>query len=183
MADNLTFRFVDNKVIIQLRDRVCDTTDELIASRLFSEVVTHFVNNLKRKQAPLLQLFGKPANEIGNTDTQDLIQVFEILVKMPLQAVPKLIKTGGQIIADPSLLHAFIEGLYNYWRQFERFIICDSTGDRLDKRPYRTFNSTIESLTHLVRQTYRDIVENMTGQHPNIYRQVRAGAEMAVIAL
>ena len=73
--------------------------------------------------------------------------------------------------------------MYNYWRQFERFIICDSTGDRLDKRPYRTFNSTIESLTHLVRQTYRDIVENITGQHPNIYRQVRAGAEMAVIAL
>jgi hypothetical protein len=61
--------------------------------------------------------------------------------------------------------------------------VCDSTGDRLDQRPYRTFNSTIESLTHLVRQTYRDIEENISGQHPNIFRQVRAGAEVAVIAL
>ena len=110
MAVNLTFRFVDNKVIIQLRDRVCDTTDELIASRLFSEVVTHFVNNLKRKQAPLLQLFGKPANEIGNTDTQELIQVFEILVKMPLQAVPKLIKTGGQITCGSFFITRFYRG-------------------------------------------------------------------------
>ena len=102
---------------------------------------------------------------------------------MTLEAVPKLIEEGERFIANPSLLQVFVESLYNYWREFERFIVCDSTGDRLDQRPYRTFNSTIESLTHLVRQTYRDIEENITGQHPNIYRQVRAGAEVAVIAL
>ena len=62
------------------------------------------------------------------------------------------------------MLRDLIEGLYTYWRQFERFIVWDSTGDRLDRRPYRTFNSTIETLTHLVRQTYRDVEENITGQ-------------------
>ncbi|OGB98638.1 hypothetical protein A2V82_04450, partial [candidate division KSB1 bacterium RBG_16_48_16] len=178
-----TFRFVNNKVIILLRDKVCETPEELITSELFLEVVTRFVNDLKRKQAPLLQVFGKPIHEIEYTDIHELIRVFQVLGKMPLEAVPKLIEAGGRFIANPSLLQAFVEDLYNYWRQFERFIICDSTGDRLDKRPYRTFNSTIESLTHLVRQTYRDIAENITGQHSNIYRQVRAGAEVAVIAL
>jgi hypothetical protein len=62
-------------------------------------------------------------------------------------------------------------------------IICDSYGEQYDQRPYRTFNTTVESLTHLVRQTYRDIQENITGNHPRIYRQVRAGAEIATIAL
>ncbi len=177
------YRFVKNKVIILLRDRVCETPEELIGSELFSEIVARFINDLKRKQAPLIQLFGKPIHEIDHKDIQELIQVFLILSKMPLEVVPKLIENGRQFIAHPSWLQALVEGLYNYWRQFERFIICDSTGDRLDKRPYRTFNSTIESLTHLVRQTYRDILENITGQHPNIYRQISAGAEMAVIAL
>ena len=178
-----TFRFVNRKVIIFLRDRVCETPEELMSSELFHEVVTRFVNDLKRRQSPLLQIFGKQNHEIKHADIQELIQVFQVLGKMILETVPKLIEGGERFIANPSLLQAFVESLYNYWRDFERFIVCDSTGDRLDQRPYRTFSSTIESLTHLVRQTYRDIEENITGQHPNTYRQVRAGAEVAVIAL
>ncbi len=178
-----TFRFVNRKVIIFLRDRVCETPEELMSSELFHEVVTRFVNDLKRRQSPLLQIFGKQNHEIKHADIQELIQVFQVLEKMILETVPKLIEGGGRFIANPSLLQVFVESLYNYWRDFERFIVCDSTGDRLDQRPYRTFSSTIESLTHLVRQTYRDIEENITGQHPNTYRQVRAGAEVAVIAL
>jgi len=178
-----TFRFVNRKVIIFLRDRVCETPEELMSSELFSEVVTRFVDNLKRKQSPLLQVFGKQIHEIEHADIQELIRVFQVLGKMTLEAVPKLIEDGERFIANPSQLKAFVENLYNYWRDFERFIVCDSTGDRLDQRPYRTFNSTIESLTHLVRQAYRDIEENITGQHLNVYRQIRAGAEVAVIAL
>ena len=178
-----TFRFVNRKVIIFLRDRVCETPEELISSELFCEVVTRFVNDLKRKQSPLLHIFDKQVHDIQHADILELIQVFRVLGKMTLEAVPKLIEEGDRFIANPSLLQAFVESLYNYWREFERFIVCDSTGDRLDQRPYRTFSSTIESLTHLVRQTYRDIEENITGQHPNTYRQVRAGAEVAVIAL
>ena len=178
-----SFRFVNRKVIIFLRDRVCETPEELMSSELFHEVVTRFVNDLKRRQSPLLQIFGKQNHEIKHADIQELIQVFQVLEKMILETVPKLIEGGERFIANPSLLQVFVESLYNYWRDFERFIVCDSTGDRLDQRPYRTFSSTIESLTHLVRQTYRDIEENITGQHPNTYRQVRAGAEVAVIAL
>jgi len=44
---------------------------------------------------------------------------------------------------------------------FDRFIICDSEDDRLDKRPYRTFNETIEQLTHLIRSIYRTIQETL----------------------
>ena len=166
-----------------MRDRVCESPDELISSELFCEVVTRFVSDLKRKQSPLLQAFGKQIEEIQEPDIGQLIRVFQVLAKMRLEAVPKLLEGGDRFIAAPSVLRDFVESLYNYWREFERFIVCDSTGDRLDQRPYRTFNSTIESLTHLVRQTYRDIEENISGQHPNIFRQVRAGAEVAVIAL
>ena len=36
---------------------------------------------------------------------------------------------------------------------------------------------------HLVRSTYRNIRENITGNHPKIYRQVSAGAEVGAITL
>jgi len=147
-----TAKFVNKKVIIRLRDRVCESPDELISSELFCEVVTRFVSDLKRKQSPLLQAFGKQIEEIQEPDIGQLIRVFQVLAKMRLEAVPKLLEGGDRFIAAPSVLRDFVESLYNYRREFERFIVCDSTGDRLDQRPYRTFNSTIESLTHLVRQ-------------------------------
>ena len=78
---------------------------------------------------------------------------------------------------------SLVEYMYDYWISFDRFIINDSEGDRLDKRPYRTFNETIEQLTHLIRTVYRQIQENITGSHPNVYRQIPACAEMSVISL
>jgi len=183
MKTRENFRLVDNKVIILVRDRVCETSDELLSSKLFFKIISSYVDELKRKDAPILKIFSKTSDQITKRDINKMIGVLSILTKFNIDAVPKLMEDGRHFIKDHSLISEFIEGLYNYWRQFERFIICDSTGDRLDKRPYRTFNSTIESLTHLIRQTYRDIEENITGRHPNIYRQTTAGAGMAVIAL
>jgi hypothetical protein len=183
MENQTLYKFVGRKVIFFLRDRICETPEELISSELFAEVVARFVKHLKRKESPLLQIFGKPLTDIGQKDIQDIIQVFQILERMNRDAVPKLLEGGERFIVNQSMLQQFVESLYNYWRQFDRFIVCNSAGDSLDRRPYRTFNATIETLTHLVRQTYRDVEESITGLHPNVYRQIRSGAEVAVIAL
>lgn len=179
-----TYKFVDRKVIIRLRDRVCETPEELLSSDLFREVVDRFVQELARQDSPLLGLFApgdpKPATA---SDVDDLIAILQLLAKIPLEWAAKLFEDQRRFAEQPVLLYTFVEELYDYWREFERFIVCDSEGDVLDKRPYRTFNATIESLTHLVRGVYRDIQENISGKHPRIYRQVRAGAEIATIAL
>jgi energy-coupling factor transporter ATP-binding protein EcfA2 len=179
-----TFKFVDHKVIIRLRDRVCETPEELLSSDLFREVVTRFVEDLTRQDSPLLALFAAGDREpTADSDVDELVQVFQLLAKIPLEWVAKLFEDQRRFLEQPYLLYTFVEELYDYWREFERFIVCDSEGDELDKRPYRTFNATIESLTHVVRGVYRDIQENISGKHPQIYRQVRAGAEIAAIAL
>jgi len=162
------FKFLKKKIILRLRDRVCSTPEELLSSDLFYEVTTRFVSGLKQRQAPLLQIFDKPIQDIQESDIQQLIEAFQILSKMTLETVPKLMVEGERFVRDPSLLNTFVERLYNYWRDFDRFILCDSTGDRLDQRPYRTFNATIESLMHLVRQVYREIQENITGNPPSV---------------
>lgn len=180
----VTYKFVDRKIIIRLKNRVCESADELLSSDLFHEVLTRCVGELVHQDSHLLGVFGKPPGaEITETDIQRLTQVFQFLVKMPLDWVPKLLEDTQCFACDPYLLYLFSERVYDYWRKFERYIVCDSEGDELDKRPYRTFNSTIESLMHLVRGVYRDIQENITGKHPNIFRQVHAGAEVATIAL
>ncbi len=176
------YRFVDNKIIIRIRDRVCESADELLASSLFREVIGRYVHALIRQDSPVLVMFAKDPVLIEESDIESLSQTVRLVARVQLDWVFKLVN-DHRFIDKPAILHEFVEGLYDYWRKFERFLVCDSAGDKFDQRPYRTFNSTVETLMNLVRGTYRDVLENLSGRHPRIYRQVSAGAEVATIAL
>ncbi|MDZ7317072.1 MAG: phosphoenolpyruvate carboxykinase [candidate division KSB1 bacterium] len=162
---------------------MCETGEELLTSSLFREMLKRFIDTLERRKSPLLRLFRLENDQVVDDEIDKLIRSFIYLEKLTIAETRRLVADAGPLLDNPELLYVFIERFYDYWRSFERYLICDSEGDRLDKRPYRTFNSTVESLTHLIRKLYRDIEENVTGRHPSVYRQIAAGAEVAVIAL
>ncbi|HOW58216.1 MAG TPA: phosphoenolpyruvate carboxykinase [Candidatus Omnitrophota bacterium] len=176
-----SFKISEKKVVIRLKNQICDSAEELLRSDLCHEIIKRAIASLQRRHSILLRIFG--SKEINESNIRILIQTFEFLEKMPMELVGRVVQGAEEYLRDKNLLNDFVEFLYNYWRSFDRFIICDSEGDQLDKRPFRTFTNTIEDLTALVRKTYREIQENITGTHPRIYRQVAAGAEMAAIAL
>jgi hypothetical protein len=176
-----TLRIIGNKAVLNVRERMCETAEEMLTSSQFRIVFDHCLENLKIKNSPLLEIFGN--NEINKESIDDLLKTLSFLVRYEYNVVPHIFDRSKPFLTNTNTLTDFVEYLYDYWRHFDRFIINDSEGDRLDKRPYRTFNETIEQLTHLVRTVYRHIQENITGSHPNVYRQVPAGAEMAVISL
>jgi hypothetical protein len=176
-----TLRIIGNKAVLNIRERMCETAEELISSEKFRTILDHCINQLKSKDSPLLEIF--EGGIVDEASTDNLMKTLSLLVKYESNVVPHIFDKSTVFLRDIQLLNSFVEHLYDYWRHFDRFIINDSEGDRLDKRPYRTFNETIEHLTHLIRTLYRHIQENITGSHPSVYRQVPAGAEMAVISL
>ena len=176
-----TLSIIGNKAVLNIRERMCETAEELLASDKFRQVLDHCLNNLRSKNSPLLEFFGNC--EADEECVDYLVKTLSLLVKYEANVVPHIYDKSTRFLRDLDKLAGFVEYLYDYWRHFDRFIINDSEGDRLDKRPYRTFNETIEQLTHLIRTVYRHIQENITGSHPTVYRQVPAGAEMAVISL
>jgi hypothetical protein len=176
-----TLRIIGNKAVLNIRERMCETAEELLSSQKFRSVLDHALENLKSKDSPLLGIFGNDGYDDESID--DLLKTLTYLVKYEGNVVPHIFEKSKVFLKDTERLTNFVEFLYDYWRHFDRFIINDSEGDRLDKRPYRTFNETIEQLTHLIRTVYRHVQENITGSHPTVYRQVPAGAEMAVISL
>jgi len=176
-----TLRIIGNKAVLNIRERMCETAEELISSDKFRAVLDHCINQLQRKDSPLLEIF--EGGIIEQSATDDLVKTLLLLYKYEGAVVPHIFEKSALFLRNTQLLNNFVEYLYDYWRHFDRFIINDSEGDRLDKRPYRTFNETIEHLTHLIRTVYRHIQENITGSHPSVYRQVPAGAEIAVISL
>lgn len=181
MTQKSTFRIIGNKVVLNIRERMCETEEELLSSEKFRIVIDQSLKNLNTKNSPMLEIFEN--STCTDEATDDLVKTLSYLIKYEAAVIPHIFAGSKPFLRDLDVLHNFVEYLYDYWRHFDRFLINDSEGDRLDKRPYRTFSETIERLTHLIRTTYRHIQENITGSHPNVYRQVTAGAEMAVISL
>ncbi len=176
-----SYQIIDGKVIIRVQDHICDSSDDLFASPLFMEILRRCTDELERHNSTLLNIFQDRI--INHHSLRCLVDTMHFLLKVPADMIPRLLEGSEHFLKDPALLNEFVEYLYNYWRNLQRLIICDSEGNRFDKRPYRTFTNTVEQLTNLIRGTYRDLQENISGNHPRIYRQVRAGAEIATIAL
>lgn len=175
-----SYREIDNKIIIHTKGRLCETQEEMLQSDLFVRVLERFIDSLKRQESRLLEIF---SGEINENSIHMLHMTLKNLLRLDGSYIPKILPESGQFFDDTELFNEFVEYFYNYWRSFERYIICDSEGDTLDKRPYRTFNQTVEKLADLVMGTYRDIQENITGSHPRIYRQLPAGAGVAAIGI
>ncbi len=173
-------RILEKKVILTIKTRLCENPEELLSSELFREILKRCLARLSRRDSSLLSIFSD-SHKVTDEDMDMLTDILKNLVKIPISLLPGMVKGSERFISDTNLLNDFVEYLYNYWRSFDRFILCSSELDELDKRPYRTFNETIEKLTHLVRYAYRNIQENITGKHPRVYRQVRAGSELAAI--
>ncbi len=181
MQGSKSYRIFDGKVVIHTRNKMDVSTSELLDSSLFEEILEQFIHGLEAKQSRLLRIFDHAPVE--GRDILLLLKTLQFLETLPADLVPRVLEGSAQFFRDKSLLNDFVEQFYNYWRGLHRLMVCDSLEDRLDQRPYRTFNDTVEALMHVVREAYRNVQENITGKHPRVYRQVSAGVEMGAIAI
>lgn len=176
------FRVFDKKVILKVGSFLCETSARLVNSESFKTIVKLSIQELKRRNSILLDMFG--TKDVTDNHIDTLLKALEYLIILPIEEMVKLVPNSEYLMKNKHILYDYIEFLYNFWRSYDRFIISMGTpAYRLDKRPYRTFNATVETLTDIIRKTYRDIQENTLLSHPNVYRQIQAGAGFATIAL
>ena len=181
--DGKTLEIEGSQAILRTDGMVCQSTRALGASRLFKKVVRLYLEELKGHNSPL-------SDEI-HVDPKDrkglslFITLLQTLGEVPVDEALRKVPGSADLFATRRGLYLFIEGLYDFWRGFDRFIVAQSEGGAAgyDRKPYRTFNNTIEKITHVVRALYRDICENITGDHCRIYRQVSAAFDVGIIAI
>ncbi len=190
------FEFYDKQAIISCNGEMCKTASELLSSELFKEVLTRYLDELRTKTSNLLKIFpAEKDKEIRRSEenikehdaAQDkrILELLQKLSEMPKEDVKINYPHLAKFFDDCDMLQQFIENLYNYWRRYERFLICYAEQDSqtsIDKKPWTTFNNTIECLNHLVRKVYRDIIFNITNEKLSVYRQMPAGSQVAIIA-
>ena len=180
---NEKHHFYDKQVVIKSNRGICQDSEELVKSELFKKVLQKYLKYLKKKDSPLLGIFKDIPESIQE---EFILSSFLLLCKdSSIEDVSKANSQFEILLGDSYLFHQFVERLYDFWRDYERFFIKydleEDEGVKSYKKPYRAFNQTIEQLNHLVRKTYRNICENVTGDHPRIYRQVPAGCQVGLI--
>jgi len=169
----------EKQVILKSEGKAFYSPDIIIHSKLFRTILSDYVDHLKHNKSPLLAVFGE------NINLLELRKVLDLLLHYPRESIVEMIPESKRFFDDPFIFHQFIENFYNFWRGHERYFIIYSNNFlriRHHERPYRTFNNTVEKLNGFVRIIYRDICENLTGEHPRIYRQVTAGVQAGIIA-
>ncbi len=178
------FAFHGKQAIIFNEGDVPRTASGLLSSSLFRECLKRYLGHLKETNSVLLDVFPE-----GRNDEENYRMILKLLQMLSEEDNEKIIKKwpeSAPFFQDTYLMDQFVEQLYNFWRNYERFFVqLSKEGEMqpIDEKPFRTFNDTVEWLDHIVRKVYRDIRENITGDHPRIYRQVAAGCQMGLIAI
>jgi hypothetical protein len=189
----------DRQAVMYSEGSVCASTQELVESPTFARVLDLYVDHLEAHNPQTLDELGlsgpgwtsSPGDGAGRGRSAAdprrgrLLDLLRLLANNPLERVSITACAPGDLLARREQLHEFVEGLYDFWRRWDRFLVvrAEVTPAPGDKRPLRGFTEAVETLARLVRATYRDVAENITGRRPRVLRQVSAGAEVAVYAV
>jgi hypothetical protein len=170
----------ERQIVLRGEGALCATTQELVESDAFARVVALYVARLEAHDPEALA----PLGLSGERRCAQLLELLRLLANNPLDRIARASAAQADLPAHRDRLHGFVEGLYDFWRSYDRFLVsrAEPAAERGATRPYRSFNETVESLGRLVRALYRDVAENVTGTHPRVYRQVAAGCEVGVVA-
>ncbi len=172
-------------MIVASDGNICTTNNGLLQTAIFKEVLYKYLDSLREKDSPLLSIIPASFAEDEAVQNQKIVELLQLLGEHTRQDIIKSHPEFNEFFIDTYMFNQFIEELYNFWRNYERFFILLSTEKKdqhYHKKPYRSFNNTIEQLNHLVRSCYRDICENITSEHPRVYRQMPAGFQVGIIA-
>lgn len=170
-------------VVMHVDRALCATDTELLSSDILLWAATRYAERLFDDDSPLLEVFDERA-EGPEAVARRLVSMLGALATRSIASAPADV-VGAPDPARRETLWRLVEGLYDHWRAFDRFLVCHTDepfhGDEAS-RPHRRFNESAERLQAMVRGIYRDIEENITGDHPRVYRQVAAAWNVGVLA-
>jgi hypothetical protein len=169
-------------VILNARD-LCRTPIELVGSDLFAGILHSFLENLAGRGSELFDYLEERAL-VRRTDGErlDMTGVAELMTALSARTLDDIDagRPAYATLMDGALiLHDLVEELYNYWRKMERYLLVEEeykAANVMTSDYHNWFIDTIESFEDLVRETYRRIALNISGDLPKVYRQLPSGA-------
>lgn len=181
----LTYSISSEKIIIDYSSFYCETADKLLRSKPFAHVLHRYLDKLADKKASVYTYFLASYDEpdFGRLHG-DLIAALRLLTNHDADEIQHLSTHYGNILRNRQVIYEFVEGLYDYWRSFERYIFLSAPKTKFRTRDsihHMQFIKSNETLRQLILRTYRTICENLIDTPFRVYRQLPAGAHIGLM--
>lgn len=180
-----TYVITKKKVIFDYSVLYCDTSEKLLKSKLFLEIVDRFIEKVASSGSSSFAFLMDTLHWLKRDELSEyIVTLFRLLSTHTAEEVIEINSEYRHILKKKESLNDFIEELYNYWRSFERYIYIEAPKrSRYTKSSIHNaqFIQSNEDLKALVLYVYRRICENLLSENPRVYRQLPAGANMGML--
>jgi hypothetical protein len=183
MADK-SLQIYGKQAVFHTGGHMCADAQALVGSRFFLGFLTSYLGHLRAAAHPVLEQM----DQLGEAalTVEQWQSLFAAICQEPLEAAALRLPHAVDLLAPARRkgLMEFVQGFYDFWRSYNRYMVLHAGpgSGSPDPCPYAAFDASIEAFTHLVRGLYRGICENVSGDHPHVYRQVPAGCNAGFIA-
>ena len=111
-----------NSITINFTVKYCNNAESLLDSDGFKRVLTAFIEKIEKKEAPVYVYIKDCCGKNSNL-VQEITKFFKLLIVLEGEEIAKLDEKYAKLLEDRNTLVEFIEGLYTYWRKYERYTI------------------------------------------------------------
>ncbi|MGL4392501.1 MAG: phosphoenolpyruvate carboxykinase [Fusobacteriaceae bacterium] len=170
-----------NSIIMNFTMRYCSTSEELLESSGFAKILTLYIERLSKKDTPVYRFISETFKEEKNELVEPLKKLLKLITVLDLDEIKGLDKKYANLFEHKEIMFEFIEGLYNFWRKFERYAVVRNRTNNAHGIQNASFVDSMNSFTNLVLKTYRKTEETVMGYNHRVYRQSIAGANAGIV--
>ncbi len=168
------YYFKEGLAILNYTKFYATTTDEVLSSDAFKDLLKVFLRSTEKKHKDLYK-FLVPAGELEKS-CNELIHLTKALSIYHLNEIDSPYLDTEKKVA---LFTSFIEEFYNFWRRMSRYaLITTRTANGLQNS---NFIESDQRFNTLILEVYRTIEEKLQGRKNKIYRQLNAGTNACVV--
>ncbi|MDO5718558.1 MAG: phosphoenolpyruvate carboxykinase [Tissierellia bacterium] len=170
-----------NKVLINFSQRYCDTEEKVLNSEGFRSVLDHYLRYAEKRESRSYRFI---VDLMEEKDCDRLIaritQLCKLLIVMDVKELSSGFEEYKNVYKNREPLRKFVEEVYTYWRNLERYAIIHDT--KITEGFLNTsFMEAKDKFDKLMITVYRKITNNISMSEPTVYRQVPAGSNVGMI--
>jgi energy-coupling factor transporter ATP-binding protein EcfA2 len=165
--------------ILNFTKEYCSGKSELLSSSSLRKVVAIHISYIKRKGKPLYASLSAIAkNDQALED--DIITILKMLLVLDVQMIKSSHSHLAKYLESTLDLVNFVETLFAYWRSLERYALIYTAQGAADMQS-DYFVKAHNEFKEIVLDTHKIIIQKLTEQPTQVFRQVIAGVNAGVV--
>lgn len=172
----------NDKAILNFTEKYYTSFDQILDSEAFRSLLDHYLNSLEQQEhSQFFRLINFYFPQVKReARIMAITRLAKLLTSMDIQEISQSIPEFHSAYEDRFALLRFVESVYKFWRNLERYAVYFETTTSAGLAT-SSFENAKARFDELVLALYREISVNVQMQKPNVLRQVKAGTNVGMI--